>query len=167
MGIKKYRPTSAGRRAGSVLEYTEVTTTTPEKSLCIRLKKTGGRNHSGMITTRHIGGGARRIYRLIDFKRDKDGIPAKVASVEYDPNRNCFISLLNYADGEKRYILSPAGIKVGDMIESGKSVEPKSGNAMPLASIPIGVEIHNIEMTAGQGGKLVRTAGGTARPGLS
>jgi large subunit ribosomal protein L2 len=163
MGIKIYRPTSAGRRAGSVLDYSEITTTTPEKSLCVRLKKTGGRNHSGMITTRHIGGGARRIYRLIDFKRDKDGIPAKVASVEYDPNRNCFISLLHYADGEKRYILAPAGIKVGDMVESGQSVEPKTGNAMPLAAIPVGVEIHNIEMTAGQGGKLVRTAGGTAR----
>ncbi len=163
MGIRIYKPTSAGRRAGSVLDYAELTTSTPEKSLCVRIKKNGGRNHSGMITTRHHGGGARRIYRIIDFKRDKDGIPAKVASVEYDPNRNCFISLLHYVDGEKRYILSPQGIKLGDMIESGLSVEPKTGNAMPLSAIPVGVEVHNIEMTAGQGGKLVRTAGGTAR----
>jgi large subunit ribosomal protein L2 len=163
MGIRIYKPTSAGRRAGSVLDYAEITTSTPEKSLCVRLKKTGGRNHSGMITTRHHGGGARRIYRLIDFKRDKDGVPAKVATVEYDPNRNCFISLLHYADGEKRYILAPLGIRVGDMVESGVNVEPKNGNAMPLAAVPVGVEIHNIEMTAGQGGKLVRTAGGTAR----
>ena len=163
MGIRIYRPTSNGRRAGSVLDYAEVTTSTPEKSLCVRIKKNGGRNHSGMITTRHHGGGARKIYRVIDFKRNKDGIPAKVATVEYDPNRNCFISLLHYADGEKRYILAPLGIKVGDMVESGLSVEPKTGNAMPLAGIPVGVEIHNIEMTAGQGGKMVRTAGGTAR----
>ena len=163
MGIRIYKPTSAGRRAGSVLDYSEITTATPEKSLCVRIKKNGGRNHSGMITTRHHGGGARRIYRLIDFKRDKDGVPAKVASVEYDPNRNCFISLLHYADGEKRYILAPQGIKVGDMLESGLNVEPKTGNAMPLTAIPVGVEVHNIEMTAGQGGKLVRTAGGTAR----
>src|SRR5512140_3370847 len=163
MGIRIYKPTSAGRRSGSVLDYAELTTSTPEKSLCVRIKKNGGRNHSGMITTRHHGGGARRIYRIIDFKRDKDGVPAKVASVEYDPNRNCFISLLHYVDGEKRYILSPQGIKVGDMIESGLSVEPKTGNSMPLSAIPVGVEVHNIEMTAGQGGKLVRTAGGTAR----
>jgi large subunit ribosomal protein L2 len=163
MSIRIYRPTSAGRRAGSVLDYTEVTATTPEKSLCVRLKKKGGRNHSGMITTRHHGGGARRIYRVIDFKRDKDGIPAKVATVEYDPNRNCFISLLHYADGEKRYILAPLGIKVGDVVESGQNVEPKTGNAMPLVAVPVGVEIHNIEMTAGQGAKMVRTAGGTAR----
>lgn len=140
MGIRIYKPTSAGRRSGSVLDYAELTTSTPEKSLCLRIKKKGGRNHSGMITTRHHGGGARKIYRIIDFKRDKDGIPAKVASVEYDPNRNCFISLLHYVDGEKRYILSPQGIKVGDMIESGQNVEPKTGNAMPLAAIPVGVD---------------------------
>jgi len=164
MAIKLYRPTTAGRRGASVLDYSaEITTTTPEKSLCVRLKKTGGRNHSGMITRRYVGGGARRIYRIIDFKRNKDGIMGRVASVEYDPNRNCFISLINYADGEKRYILCPAGLKVGDKIESGASVEPKTGNAMPLSAIPVGVEVHNIEMTAGQGGKLVRTAGGSAR----
>jgi len=140
-----------------------LTTCTPEKSLCVRQNKHGGRNHSGMITMRHLGGGARRIYRIIDFKRDKDGIPAKVATVEYDPNRNCFISLLHYADGEKRYILSPLGIKVGDVVQSGSTCEPQIGNAMPLMSIPSGLEIHNVEMTVGQGGKLVRGAGNAAR----
>ncbi|MBE0535896.1 MAG: 50S ribosomal protein L2 [Phycisphaerae bacterium] len=164
MAIRIYRPTSAGRRNASVIDYNrELTTTKPEKSLCKRIKKSGGRNHTGQTTVRFRGGGARRIYRIIDFKRTKDGIPAKVATIEYDPNRNCFISLLHYVDGEKRYILSPAGIKVGEMIESGAVVEPKTGNAMPLAAIPVGVEIHNIEMTAGQGGKMVRSAGGTAR----
>jgi len=163
MGIRIYKPTSAGRRNSSVLDYAELTTTTPEKSLCVRIKKAGGRNHSGMTTVRFRGGGARKIYRLIDFKRDKDGISAKVATVEYDPNRNCFISLLNYADGEKRYILSPVGLKVGDKVESAMSCEPKVGNAMPLESIPAGIEIHNIEMTAGQGGKLARVAGSSAK----
>ncbi|MHC4705824.1 MAG: 50S ribosomal protein L2, partial [Planctomycetota bacterium] len=135
----------------------------PEKSLCKRIRKNGGRNHHGVTTARFRGGGAKKIYRIIDFKRDKDGVPAKVATIEYDPNRDCFISLLHYADGEKRYILAPLGIKVGDRIESGISCEPKTGNAMPLISIPAGLEIHNIEMTAGQGGKLVRGAGGAAR----
>lgn len=163
MGIRIYRPTSAGRRNSSVNDYVELTTTQPEKSLCTRIKKTGGRNHSGMTTVRFRGGGARKIYRIIDFKRDKDNIPAKVATVEYDPNRNCFISLLHYADGEKRYILAPLGIKVGDSVESGVSCEPKVGNAMPLGAIPAGLEVHNIEMRAGQGGKLVRGAGNSAR----
>ena len=163
MGIRKYKPTSPGRRSGSVNDYAELTATRPEKSLCRRIKKNGGRNHSGITTVRFLGGGARRIYRIIDFKRDKDGIPAKVATVEYDPNRNCFISLLNYADGEKRYILAPLGINVGDRVESGPSCEPKIGNAMPLGAIPAGLEIHNIEMTAGQGGKLVRVAGSAAK----
>jgi large subunit ribosomal protein L2 len=163
MGIRVYKPTSPGRRNSSVLDYSELTTTTPEKSLCKRIKKNGGRNHSGITTIRFLGGGARKIYRIIDFKRDKDGIAAKVATIEYDPNRNCFISLLHYADGEKRYILSPYGIKVGDQMESGLSCEPKIGNAMPLAAIPAGMEIHNIEMTAGQGGRLVRGAGNAAR----
>ena len=163
MGIRIYRPTSAGRRNSSVNDYAELTTTKPEKSLCKRIKKSGGRNHSGKTTVRFRGGGARRIYRVIDFKRNKDGVPAKVASVEYDPNRNCFISLLNYADGEKRYILAPNGIKVGDIVESGLSCEPKMGNAMPLSAIPAGLEIHNIEMRVGQGGKLVRGAGSSAR----
>lgn len=164
MAIRVYNPTSAGRRNASVIDYrAELTTTTPERSLCKRIKKNGGRNHHGKVTVRFRGGGARRIYRVIDFKRNKDGVPGRIATIEYDPNRNCFISLVNYADGEKRYILSPAGIKVGEIVESGQEVEPKTGNAMPLGSIPVGVEIHNIEMTAGQGGKLVRTAGGSAR----
>jgi len=163
MGIRIYRPTSPGRRNSSVNDYAELTADSPEKSLCRRIKKNSGRNHRGIITARHRGGGARKIYRIIDFKRNKDGVPAKVATIEYDPNRNCFISLLHYADGEKRYILAPQGIKTGDFVESGASCEPKTGNAMPLVSIPAGLEIHNIEMTPGQGGKLVRGAGDAAR----
>lgn len=164
MAIRIYRPTSPGRRNASVIDYKAILTTDkPEKTLCKRIKKSGGRNHKGDTTVRFRGGGARKIYRLIDFKRNKDGMPGTVQTIEYDPNRNCFISLVQYQDGEKRYILSPAGIKVGMVIESGGSVEPKVGNAMPLAAIPVGVEIHNVEMTAGQGGKLVRTAGGVAR----
>lgn len=164
MGIRIYKPTTPGRRNSSVIDYkADLTTSTPEKTLCKRIKKHGGRNHHGKTTVRFRGGGARRIYRLIDFRRNKDGVPAKVATIEYDPNRSCFISLLHYVDGEKRYILAPAGLKVGEMIESGVSVEPKVGNALPLSSIPVGVEVHNIEMTAGQGGKLVRSAGGVAR----
>lgn len=163
MGIRIYRPTSAGRRNSSVNDYAELTTTRPEKSLCTRIKKAGGRNHSGMTTVRFRGGGARKIYRIIDFKRDKDNIPAKIATVEYDPNRNCFISLLHYADGEKRYILASLGMKVGDSVESGVSCEPKVGNAMPLGAIPAGLEVHNVELRAGQGGKLVRGAGNSAR----
>ncbi len=163
MGIKIYKPTSAGRRNSSVNDFAELTTDRREKTLCIRIKKSGGRNHSGMTMCRFRGGGARQIYRLIDFKRNKDGIGANVASIEYDPNRNCYISLLNYKDGEKRYILSPEGIKVGDKVESGLTCEPKIGNAMPLMAIPSGLEVHNIEMTAGQGGKLVRCAGAAAR----
>jgi len=163
MGIRVYKPTSAGRRNSSVNDYAELTTSRPEKSLCKRIKKTGGRNHHGVTTTRFRGGGARKIYRIIDFKRKKDGVPAKVATIEYDPNRNCFISLLHYADGEKKYILSPLGIKAGDRVESGPSCEPKIGNAMPLSAIPAGMEIHNIEMRVGQGGKLVRGAGNAAK----
>ena len=163
MGIKIYNPTSPGRRNSSVNDYAELTTSKPQKSLSVRIKKSGGRNHSAMTMVRFRGGGARKIYRLIDFKRDKDNISSKVATVEYDPNRNCFISLVNYADGEKRYILSPLGISVGDTVESGTTCEPKIGNAMPLDAIPAGLEIHNIEMNAGQGGKLVRCAGDAAR----
>jgi large subunit ribosomal protein L2 len=163
MGIRVYKPTSAGRRNSSVNDYAELTTNRPEKTLCKRIKKNGGRNHHGVTTTRFRGGGARKIYRIIDFKRNKDGIPAEVATIEYDPNRNCFISLLKYADGEKRYILAPFGIRAGDRVESGDSCEPKIGNAMPLSAIPAGLEIHNIEMRAGQGGKLVRGAGNAAR----
>jgi len=163
MGIRVYKPTSAGRRNSSVNDYAELTTARPEKSLCKRIKKNGGRNHSGKTTVRFRGGGARKIYRIIDFKRNKDGVPAKVATIEYDPNRNCFISLLHYNDGEKRYILAPLGIKVGENVESGESCEPKIGNSMPLSAIPAGLEIHNVEMRAGQGGKLVRGAGNAAR----
>lgn len=163
MGIRIYKPTSAGRRNSSVNDYAELTVDRPCKSLCRRIKKNGGRNHHGVVTIRFRGGGARRIYRMIDFKRNKDNVPAKVATVEYDPNRNCFIALVNYMDGEKRYILSPLGISVGDMIESGMRCEPRVGNAMPLSAIPAGMEIHNIEMTAGQGGKLVRGAGNVAK----
>ncbi|MBM4024468.1 MAG: 50S ribosomal protein L2 [Planctomycetes bacterium] len=163
MGIRIYRPTSAGRRNSSVNDYAELTTDRREKSLCKRIKKNGGRNHSGKATVRFRGGGARRIYRVIDFKRNKDGVPATVTSVEYDPNRTCFISLLQYRDGEKRYILHPLGISVGDVLESGTDVEPKAGNCMPLGSIPAGLEVHNVEMIAGQGGKMVRGAGGAAR----
>lgn len=141
----------------------ELTATKPEKTLCKRIKKHGGRNNTGMTTVRFRGGGARKIYRVIDFKRNKDEMAATVQTIEYDPNRNCFISLVQYEDGEKRYILAPQGIKVGHTVESGMSVEPKIGNTMPLQSIPVGVEIHNIEMNAGQGGKMVRSAGGTAR----
>ena len=163
MGIRVYKPTSPGRRNSSVNDYAEVTRTKPEKSLVKRIKKNGGRNHSGKITVRFRGGGARRIYRIIDFKRNKDGIPAKVAAIEYDPNRTCHIALLHYADGEKRYILAPRGLQVGEIIESGARVEPKVGNCMPLETIPVGMEIHNIEMRPGQGGKLVRSAGVAAR----
>lgn len=164
MAIRIYKPTSNGRRNASVIDYKAVLTTDkPEKSLCRRIRKTGGRNHTGEITVRFRGGGARRIYRVIDFKRNKDNIPATVQSIEYDPNRNCFISLVQYADGEKRYILAPDGIRVGMTVESGPAVEPRIGNAMPLSAVPVGVEIHNIEMNAGQGGKLVRSAGGVAR----
>ncbi len=164
MAIKIYKPTSPGRRNASVIDYRkELTATRPEKTLCKRIKKSGGRNHHGKTTCRFRGGGARKIYRLIDFKRNKDDMAAAVKTIEYDPNRNCFISLVEYTDGEKRYILSPLGVKPGEVIFSGQSVEPKVGNCMPMGSIPVGVEIHNIEMTAGQGGKLVRSAGGTAR----
>ncbi len=164
MAIKIYKPTSAGRRNGSVIDYNAVLTTDkPEKTLCTRIRKTGGRNHHGKHTCRFMGGGARRIYRLIDFKRNKDDISATVCSIEYDPNRNCFISLLEYSDGEKRYILAPEGLKVGTEVISGASCEPIVGNCMPLSAVPVGVEIHNIEMNAGQGGKLVRSAGNVAR----
>lgn len=163
MGIRIYRPTSAGRRNSSVNDYAELTTSRREKSLCKRIRKHGGRNHRGITTVRFRGGGARKMYRVIDFKRDKDGVPAKVATIEYDPNRNCFISLLHYADGEKRYMLAPLGVKVGDAVESGPSCEPKVGNAMPLGSIPAGLDVHNVELHAGQGGKLVRGAGNSAR----
>jgi len=163
MGIRVYKPTTAGRRNSSVNDYAELTAKKPQGLLCRRMKKSGGRSHHGITTSRFRGGGTRKIYRIIDFKRNKDGIRARVATVEYDPNRNCFISLLHYADGEKRYILAPMGVKIGDTLESGTACEPKLGNAMPLAAIPGGLEIHNVEMTAGQGGKLVRGAGSAAK----
>ncbi len=163
MGVRVYKPTSPGRRDGSVNDYAELTTDKPEKTLCKRIKKNGGRNHYGVTTVRFRGGGARKIYRIIDFKRKKDNVSATVSTIEYDPNRDCFICLVTYSDGEKRYVLAPLGISVGDIIESGESCEPKIGNAMPLRSIPAGMEIHNIEMIAGQGGKLVRGAGNAAR----
>jgi len=164
MGITTYNPTSPGRRNSTVNDFVELTTyRRPEKSLCERLAKHGGRNHHGRITARHRGGGARRMYRLIDFKRDKDDVVGMVRSIEYDPNRSCHIALIDYADGEKRYILAPMGVTAGDTVASGPTVEPKVGNAMPLKYIPTGLAVHNVEMNAGQGGKLVRSAGGAAR----
>lgn len=164
MGIKVYRPTSAGRRNMSVLTFEELTkNATPEKSLLVALKKHSGRNAQGKITIRHRGGGAKIKYRLIDFKRDKDGVPAKVAQIEYDPNRTAFIALLNYADGEKRYILAPNGLKVGDTVVSGEGADIKVGNALPIKNIPVGSTIHNIELFPGKGGQLVRSAGAEAQ----
>jgi len=165
LGITTYNPTSPGRRESTVNDYAELTEgyQGPEKSLCERLTRKGGRNHHGRITARHRGGGARRIYRTIDFRRDKDDIAGTVRSIEYDPNRSCHIALIEYADGEKRYILAPVGVTEGDTVASGPQVEPKVGNAMPLKNIPPGLGVHNVEMNPGQGGKLVRSAGGSAR----
>ncbi|HHX67063.1 MAG: 50S ribosomal protein L2 [Miniphocaeibacter sp.] len=163
MAIRKYKPTSAGLREMSVLSFEEITKTTPEKSLTVSLNKSGGRNAHGRITSRHRGGGAKRRYRIIDFKRDKDGIPATVASIEYDPNRTANIALLNYADGEKRYILAPNGLKVGYKIESGENADIMIGNALKLKDIPVGTTVHNIELKPGKGGQLVRTAGAEAQ----
>ncbi|MEE9200303.1 MAG: 50S ribosomal protein L2 [Candidatus Brocadiales bacterium] len=161
--MRKYKPTSPGRRFGSVLDFSEITCTEPEKSLLSPLSKTGGRNHRGKMTVRHMGGGAKRQYRKIDFKRDKDNVPAKVATIEYDPNRSALIALLHYKDGEKRYILAPEGLKVGETVVSGEKVEPKAGNAMPLKNIPLGMEIHNVELEIGRGGQLSRSAGNMVR----
>ncbi|KAA5807035.1 50S ribosomal protein L2 [Thermoanaerobacterium thermosaccharolyticum] len=163
MGIKKYNPTSPGRRQMTVLTFEEVTKDKPEKSLTVSLNKTGGRNVYGRITVRHRGGGHKRKYRIIDFKRDKDGVPGKVASIEYDPNRSAYIALIHYLDGEKRYIIAPYGLKVGDIVESGENVDIKVGNALPLYNIPVGTFIHNIELVAGKGGQLVRAAGSMAQ----
>jgi len=163
MGIKVYKPTSPGRRNMSVLDYSEITKKEPEKSLVITLKKNSGRNNQGRITVRHRGGGYKIKYRIIDFKRNKDNIPAKVTAIEYDPNRSAFIALLAYADGEKRYIIAPNELKVGDVVMSGENVDIKVGNALPLRNIPVGTFIHNIELYPGKGGQLVRAAGGTAQ----
>jgi len=165
MPIKVYKPTTAARRNSSVNAYTELTTDKPHKALLERRKKTGGRNHTGWITCRHIGGGNKQFYRKIDFKRTKDGVKATVRTIEYDPNRSVFIALVEYADGEKRYILAPMGVTVGTEIESGTNadIEKTVGNAMPLEILPVGLEIHNVEIVPGQGGKLCRSAGGVAR----
>ncbi len=163
MGIRKINPTSPGQRGMTKSDFSEITTTTPEKSLLSPIKKTAGRNNTGRITCRHKGGGHKQAYRIIDFKRDKFGIPAVVKTVEYDPNRNVRISLVCYADGEKRYILTPHDLKVGDTIMSGPEAEIQTGNAIPLELIPLGTVIHNIELIPGRGAKLVRTAGGSAQ----
>ncbi|HHS96628.1 MAG TPA: 50S ribosomal protein L2 [Chloroflexi bacterium] len=163
MGIKVYKPTSPGRRGMTGYTFEEITKTEPEKSLLRPLKKKAGRNVQGRITVRHRGGGHKRMYRLIDFKRDKHGIPARVASIEYDPNRSARIALLVYADGEKRYIIAPLGLRVGDTVMSGPDAEIRVGNALPLEKIPLGTQIHNIELYPGRGGQLVRAAGTSAQ----
>ncbi len=159
MGIKKYKPTSPGRRFVTGSDFEEVTRDRPEKSLTTKISKTGGRNNRGRITTRHIGGGHKRRYRIIDFKRRKDGVPAKVAAIEYDPNRSARIALLHYVDGEKRYILAPLRIRVGDTVMSGPTADIKPGNALALRDIPTGTIVHNIELQIGRGGQLCRSAG--------
>jgi large subunit ribosomal protein L2 len=163
MGMRAYKPTSAGRRFATVLDFSEITKSKPEKALLGPVRKTGGRNNRGRITSRFRGGGHKRRFRIIDFKRDKDGVPGKVASIEYDPNRSARIALIQYADGERRYILAPSGVQVGDVLFSGEKVEPRTGNAMPLRNIPQGLAIHNIELTPGKGAQLVRTAGSVAQ----
>lgn len=163
MSIKKFNPTSPARRFMSVSDFEEITKTKPEKSLVVSLKSQAGRNNYGKITVRHRGGGHKRKYRIIDFKRDKVNIPAKVAAIEYDPNRTANIALLHYADGEKRYIISPNGLKVGDTIVSSENADIKAGNTLPLRNIPVGTFIHNIELKAGKGGQLVRSAGNAAQ----
>jgi large subunit ribosomal protein L2 len=163
MGIKQYKPTSPGRRFQSVADFAEITRSKPEKSLLRPLKKSGGRNNFGCVTAWHRGGGHKRRYRLIDFRRDKLSIPGKVHSIEYDPNRSARIALVHYADGEKRYILAPKGLNVGDVIESGPNAEMRVGNAMPLEKITLGSTIHNIELRPGRGGQLARSAGTAAQ----
>ena len=163
MAIKKYKPTTPGRRGMSSLSFEEITSTSPERSLLEPLSKKGGRNNTGRITTRHQGGGHKRQYRVIDFKRNKDNTPAKVATIEYDPNRSANIALLNYADGEKRYILAPKGMQVGQTIVSGEAVDIKVGNAMELRNIPEGTFVHNVELKPGKGGQLARSAGVSAQ----
>ncbi|KMM36051.1 50S ribosomal protein L2 [Guptibacillus hwajinpoensis] len=163
MAIKKYKPTTNGRRGMSVSDFAEITTDQPEKSLLAPIHRKGGRNNQGRLTVRHQGGGHKRKYRIIDFKRDKDGIPGRVATIEYDPNRSANIALINYADGEKRYILAPKGLKVGTEIMSGVDADIKVGNTLPLINIPVGTTIHNIELKPGRGGQLVRSAGAEAQ----
>lgn len=163
MGIKKYKPTSPGRRQMTVSTFEEITTSTPEKSLLVSKSKTAGRNNQGKITVRHHGGGHKQKYRIIDFKRLKDGIPGRVATIEYDPNRSANIALINYADGEKRYIIAPNGLQVGMTIVSGADADIKVGNCLPMENIPVGTVIHNIELKPGKGGQLVRSAGAEAQ----
>jgi large subunit ribosomal protein L2 len=163
MGIKKYKPTSPGRRGMSGADFAEVTKTTPEKALLGDWKRSGGRNSTGRMTMRRRGGGHKRRYRMVDFKRDKAGVPATVAAIEYDPNRSARLALLNYADGEKRYILAPNGISVGDVVETGPGSDIKPGNALPLANVPLGTWVHNIELKPGKGGQMARGAGAYAQ----
>ena len=163
MAIKKYKPTAPARRFMSVSTFEEITSTTPERSLLGKISKNGGRNNVGRLTVRHHGGGNTRKYRIIDFKRDKDGIPAKVATIEYDPNRSANIALLHYADGEKRYILAPLGLNVGDTVVSGEHADIKTGNALPINGIPVGTLLHNVELFPGKGAQMVRTAGAAAQ----
>ena len=163
MAIKSYRPTTNGRRGMTTLVNDEITKTTPEKSLVVTMKKSGGRNNQGQITVRHHGGGAKRKYRIIDFKRNKDGIQGTVASIEYDPNRSANIALINYADGEKRYIIAPKGLTVGMKIESGDQADIKVGNSLPLANIPEGTLVHNVELKPGKGGQMARSAGSSVQ----
>jgi large subunit ribosomal protein L2 len=166
MPIKFYNPTSPGRRQGTVLDYKSVLTKfKPERALTHGKRRASGRNHHGVITAKHRGGGNKKLYRLIDFKRQKDGVPARVEAIEYDPNRSCNIALLKYEDGDKSYILAPNGLRVGATVISGPDASPELGNAMPLSNIPSGLEIHNVEMNPGQGGKLIRSAGGVGRLG--
>ena len=163
MAVKKFNPTTPSRRAMTMPTFEEITTDVPEKSLLVTLKKSGGRNAQGKITVRHHGGGAKQKYRIIDFKRNKDSIPAKVATIEYDPNRSAFIALVVYYDGEKKYIIAPVGLKVGDVVVSGPDSDIKPGNTLPLKNIPVGTIIHNIELAAGKGAQMVRSAGASAQ----
>lgn len=163
MAVKKYKPVTPGQRGMTGYTFEEITKTTPERSLIVPLRKSGGRNVYGRVTVRHRGGGARRFVRIVDFKRDKRDIPARVAAIEYDPNRSARLALLHYADGEKRYILAPLGLKVGDTVMAGPQAEIRPGNSLPLANIPVGTLIHNIELKEGRGGQLVRAAGGAAQ----
>ncbi|MBU4174426.1 MAG: 50S ribosomal protein L2 [Actinobacteria bacterium] len=163
MGVKKYKPTSPGRRFATVSDFSEITRSTPEKSLTSPIKRTGGRNDYGRKTARHRGGGAKRKYRTVDFRRDKDGVPARVAEIEYDPNRSARLALLHYLDGEKRYILCPVDLMIGDVVESGPEVDIKPGNALPLVNIPVGSIVHAVELKPGGAAKMVRSAGASAQ----
>lgn len=163
MPVKVFKPTSPGRRFMTVSDFSDITRSESEKSLVVGLRKSGGRNNQGRVTSRHRGGGCKQLYRIIDWKRDKDNIPAKVASIEYDPNRSARIALLHYVDGEKRYIIAPLGIKVGDIVVSGEKIDIKVGNCMPLRDIPLGTLIHNVELRCGKGAQMIRSAGAAAQ----